>query len=30
MPRILFVKISSIGEVVHRCPAVSDVAAGAG
>ena len=26
MPRILFVKTSSMGDVVHHCPAVSDVA----
>jgi lipopolysaccharide heptosyltransferase I len=26
MPRILFVKTSSLGDVVHHCPAVSDVA----
>jgi heptosyltransferase-1 len=26
MPRILFVKISSLGDVVHHCPAVSDAA----
>ena len=26
MPRILFVKTSSLGDVVHNCPAVSDVA----
>lgn len=25
MPRILFVKTSSLGDVVHHCPAVSDV-----
>ncbi len=25
MPRILFVKTSSLGDVVHNCPAVSDV-----
>jgi len=25
MPRILFVKTSSMGDVVHHCPAVSDV-----
>src|SRR3990170_1781438 len=24
MPRILFVKTSSLGDVVHNCPAVSD------
>src|SRR5579885_3234754 len=27
MPRILFVKTSSLGDVVHHCPAVSDAAA---
>ena len=26
MPRILFVKTSSLGDVIHNCPAVSDVA----
>ena len=26
MPRILFVKTSSLGDLVHNCPAVSDVA----
>jgi heptosyltransferase-1 len=26
MPRILFVKTSSLGDVVHHCPAVSDAA----
>lgn len=26
MPRILFVKTSSLGDVVHHCPAVTDVA----
>ena len=26
MPRILFVKTSSLGDVVHNCPALSDVA----
>ncbi|MBC7802877.1 MAG: lipopolysaccharide heptosyltransferase I [Candidatus Parcubacteria bacterium] len=26
MPRILFVKTSSLGDVVHNCPAVSDIA----
>src|SRR6185369_8890506 len=26
MARILFVKTSSLGDVVHNCPAVSDVA----
>jgi heptosyltransferase-1 len=26
MPRILFVKTSSLGDVVHQCPAVSDTA----
>jgi len=26
LPRILFVKTSSLGDVVHNCPAVSDVA----
>jgi len=26
VPRILFVKTSSLGDVVHNCPAVSDVA----
>ena len=26
MPRILFVKTSSLGDVVHNCPAVNDVA----
>jgi len=26
MPRFLFVKTSSLGDVVHNCPAVSDVA----
>ncbi len=26
MPRILFVKTSSLGDVVHNCPAVSDAA----
>ncbi|MDW8468597.1 MAG: lipopolysaccharide heptosyltransferase I [Burkholderiales bacterium] len=26
MPRILFVKTSSLGDVVHNCPAASDVA----
>ena len=26
MPRILFVKTSSLGDVLHNCPAVSDVA----
>ena len=26
MPRILFVKTSSLGDVVHNCPAVTDVA----
>src|SRR2546423_15666990 len=26
MKRILFVKTSSLGDVVHNCPAVSDVA----
>ena len=25
MPRILFIKTSSLGDVVHNCPAVSDV-----
>ena len=28
MPRILFVKTSSLGDVVHNCPAVTDVARG--
>jgi len=28
MPSILFVKTSSLGDVVHNCPAVSDVARG--
>jgi heptosyltransferase I len=28
MPRILFVKTSSLGDVVHQCPAVSDAAHG--
>src|SRR5262245_7786273 len=28
MPRILFVKTSSLGDVVHQCPAVSDAARG--
>ncbi len=28
MPRILFVKTSSLGDVVHNCPAVSDAARG--
>ena len=28
MPRILFVKTSSLGDVVHHCPAVTDVARG--
>jgi heptosyltransferase I len=27
MPRILFIKTSSLGDVIHNCPAVSDVAA---
>ena len=26
MPRILFVKTSSLGDIVHNCPAISDVA----
>ena len=26
MPSILFVKTSSLGDVVHNCPAASDVA----
>ena len=26
MPSILFVKTSSLGDVVHNCPAVSDAA----
>ena len=26
LPRILFVKTSSLGDVVHNCPAVTDVA----
>ena len=26
MPRILFVKTSSLGDVIHNCPAVTDVA----
>ena len=26
LPRILFIKTSSLGDVVHNCPAVSDVA----
>ncbi len=26
MPRILFIKTSSLGDIVHNCPAVSDVA----
>ena len=26
MPRILFVKTSSLGDIVHNCPAVSDAA----
>lgn len=26
MPRILFIKTSSLGDVVHNCPAVTDVA----
>jgi heptosyltransferase-1 len=26
MPRILFVKTSSLGDVIHQCPAVSDAA----
>ena len=26
MPRILFVKTSSLGDVVHNCPAVTDIA----
>lgn len=26
MPRILFVKTSSLGDIVHHCPALSDVA----
>ena len=26
MPRILFVKTSSLGDIVHNCPAVTDVA----
>lgn len=26
MPRILFVKTSSLGDIVHHCPAISDVA----
>jgi heptosyltransferase-1 len=26
LPRILFVKTSSLGDIVHNCPAVSDVA----
>ncbi len=26
MPRILFIKTSSLGDVVHHCPAVTDVA----
>jgi heptosyltransferase-1 len=26
LPRILFVKTSSLGDVIHNCPAVSDVA----
>jgi heptosyltransferase I len=26
MPRILFVKTSSLGDVIHNCPAVADVA----
>jgi lipopolysaccharide heptosyltransferase I len=28
MPRILFVKTSSLGDVVHQCPAVTDAARG--
>jgi heptosyltransferase-1 len=28
LPRILFVKTSSLGDVVHNCPAVTDVARG--
>jgi lipopolysaccharide heptosyltransferase I len=28
VPRILFVKTSSLGDVVHQCPAVSDAARG--
>ena len=28
MPRILFVKTSSLGDVVHNCPAVTDAARG--
>jgi len=28
MPRILFVKTSSLGDVVHQCPAASDAARG--
>jgi heptosyltransferase-1 len=28
MPRILFIKTSSLGDVVHQCPAVSDAARG--
>lgn len=30
MPRILFVKTSSLGDVVHNCPAVSDAARSTG
>jgi len=30
MPRILFVKILSMGNVAQLCPPMSDVAAGAG
>ena len=26
VPRILFVKTSSLGDVVHNCPAVTDIA----
>ena len=28
MPRILFVKTSSLGDVVHNCPALTDIARG--
>src|SRR5512145_1741252 len=28
MPRILFIKTSSLGDVVHQCPAVTDAARG--
>jgi len=27
VPRVLFVKLSSLGDVIHHCPAVSDLRA---